>query len=126
VPLIPAAPAHDIERPVPLTTGCFAQLVPESDLLDIPRRGLHLDHIHVDDSPAFVPHPLAALVECSTLDTLEASFASMKAGRRWVRSCTSQQKWIGLDCSVYRSLVPIKVDLRNQLSMSKDRPAAYR
>jgi hypothetical protein len=72
--------AHNIERPIALPTSRLTQLLPERDLLNIPRRSLDLDHIHMNDTLALIPYPLSTLVECPALCTFEASFAGVKAG----------------------------------------------
>jgi hypothetical protein len=73
-------PAHNVERPITLPTSRLAQLLPESNLLNIPRRSLDLDHVHMNDPLALVPYSLSTLVECPAFCAFEASFAGVKAG----------------------------------------------
>jgi hypothetical protein len=74
-------PIHDVEGPITLSTSRLTQLLPKSNLLNIPRRSLDLDHVHMNDPLALIPRPSSALVECPAFCTFEASFAGVKAGR---------------------------------------------
>lgn len=103
--------AHDVERPVTLPTSCFTQLLPKSNLLDVPNRSLDLDHIYVNNSFALIPDSLSALVECSAFCTFKASFAGMKASQSWIIGGTSKKERVCLDCAVNRSFVSVDVYL---------------
>jgi hypothetical protein len=103
--------AHNVEWPITLPTSCLTQPLPESSLLNIPRRSLDFDHIHMDDPLALIPYSLSTLVECPAFCTFEASFAGVKAGRCWVGGGTSQKEWISLDCSVNGSFISVNVYL---------------
>jgi hypothetical protein len=72
--------AHNVERPIALPTSSLTQLLPESNLLNVPRRSLDLDHIHMNDTLALIPYSLSTLVECPAFCTFESSFAGVKAG----------------------------------------------
>jgi hypothetical protein len=93
-------PIHDVEGPVTLSTSRLTQLLPKSNLLNIPRCSLYLNHIHMNDPLALIPYSLSTLVECPALCTFKASFAGVNASRCWVGGGTSKKEWVRLDCSV--------------------------
>ena len=103
--------AHNVERPIALPTSRLTQLLPERDLLNIPRRSLDLDHINMNNPLAQIPRPSSALVECPAFCTFKASFASVEASRCWVGGGTSKKEWVGLDCSVNGSFISVDVYL---------------
>jgi hypothetical protein len=111
VPRHEAFLAHDVERPIALAASGFTQLFTKGDLLDIPSRCLHLDHIDVDDPLALVPDSFPTLVECPAFGALESSLTSVKAGRCWIGGGTCKQEWIRLDSRVDGALVAVNVDL---------------
>jgi len=103
--------AHNVEWPVTLPASCFTQLLPKSNLLNIPRRSLDLDHIHVNDPFALIPDPLSALIECPAFCTFEASFACVKASQCGIGSGTGKQEWVCLDCAVNGPFVSVDMYL---------------
>jgi hypothetical protein len=103
--------AHNVERPIALPTSRLTQLLPESNLLNVPRRSLDLDHIDMNDTLALIPCSLSTLVECPAFGTFKASFAGVEAGRCWVGGGTAKKEWVGLDCSVNGSFISVDMNL---------------
>jgi hypothetical protein len=103
--------AHNVERPIALAASGFTQFFSKGDLLDIPSRSLHLDHINVNNPLALVPDPFATLVECPAFGALESSLACVEAGQCWIGGGTCEQEGICLDCRIDGTLVAVNVDL---------------